>query len=52
MVLIRTDVSEELIAKKYCLVFLCRVLLLLVTVNVVPRSLILFTLMMEATSSS
>jgi hypothetical protein len=43
--LVRTDVSEE---KILCL---CSVFRLLVTANVVPRSLILVTLMMETIRS-
>jgi hypothetical protein len=58
--LVRTDVSEENVtsiirAKKICKLrkaFLCSVLQLLVTANVIPRSLILLTLMMEAIVSS
>jgi hypothetical protein len=46
VVLIKTDVSEERIAS------IIRVLRLLVTANVDPNSLILFSLMMEATRSS
>jgi hypothetical protein len=47
--LVRTDVSEERIAKA---IFLRSVLRLLVTASVVPISPILVTLMMEAIHSS
>jgi hypothetical protein len=60
--LVRTDVSEELSASNIRMtrigelgtlaVFLCSVCRLLVTANVVPSSMILVTLMMEALSSS
>jgi hypothetical protein len=47
-----TDVSEECSASiKYYIVLLPSVLRLLVTANVVPSSLILFTSMMETRSS-
>jgi hypothetical protein len=54
---VRTDVSEKCIAfiigmTKLCIIFLHSVLRLLVTANVVPSSLILLTLMMEAICSS
>jgi hypothetical protein len=48
--LVRTDVSEEL--SSFINFFLRSVRRLLVTANVVPTSLILVTLMMEALSSS
>jgi hypothetical protein len=55
--LVRTDCSKERIASiirvtRIYLLFLRSVPQLLVTANVVPRSLILFTLMMEALHSS
>jgi hypothetical protein len=61
--LVRTDVSEELSASfirvtiigelgTTLAVFLCRVCRLLVTASIVPSSLILVTLMMEALRSS
>jgi hypothetical protein len=51
--LVRTDVSEEPRASIIShLVFLCSARRLLVTANVVPSSLILVTLMMEALDSS
>jgi heme O synthase-like polyprenyltransferase len=50
--LVRTDVSEEHSASIILVVFLCSMHQLLVMVNVVPSSLILVTLMMEALCSS
>jgi hypothetical protein len=54
VVLVRTDVSEELSVSliRVKFVFPRSVCRLLVTANVVPYSPILFTLMMEALSSS
>jgi hypothetical protein len=49
---VRGDVSEELIASKWYLVFHRSVRQLLVTASVVPSSPILVTLMKEALSSS
>jgi hypothetical protein len=50
--LVRADVSEELSASFIRVVFLRSVSRLLVTASVVPRSLILVTLMKEVLSSS
>jgi hypothetical protein len=50
--LLRTDVSEERIASKIRVTFFCSVLRLLVTADVVPISLNLVTLTMEAMRSS
>jgi hypothetical protein len=53
--LVRTDVSEERIAsiiRVYSIVFLCSVLQLLVTANIVSSLPILVVLMMEAIYSS
>jgi hypothetical protein len=57
MVLVRTDVSEELSASFINvtiagIVFLCSVHRMLVTANVLPSSPILVTLMMEVLRSS
>jgi hypothetical protein len=51
--LVRTDISEELIASISNIkrIFLSSVLELLVIANVIPSSLILFTLMMKAIRS-
>jgi hypothetical protein len=46
--LVKTDVSKECITSNIRLVFIHSVLQLQVTGNVVPSSLILFTIMMEA----
>jgi hypothetical protein len=50
--LVRTDISEEISASIIRVVFVRSVRRLLVTVNVVPSSPILVTLMKEALSSS
>jgi hypothetical protein len=50
--LVRTDVSEEIIASLNELLFLCIVRRSLVAANAVPSSLILVILMNEALSSS
>jgi hypothetical protein len=52
MALVRTDVTEEPIASIIRVTRIRSVLLLLVTINVVPNSPILITLMMEAMRSS